>query len=114
MKLLRNEPAAVQTSWIPAQYHWHMPSENTVDGHLYAAEVHFVHTAPLDEAGAASIPADNGGLAVLGVFFEEEACIYYLPKVDEEDDQEEIRLDEERNAKCLEDRAASDLFFDSM
>jgi carbonic anhydrase len=64
-----------------------MPSEHAVDGYLYPAEVHFVHTATyvVKEDGTLDfdIPLDNGGLAVLGVFFEEEACNYYLPKVDE-------------------------------
>lgn len=41
------------------QYHFHTPSEHTVDGKRYPMEAHFVHKA------------QNGRLAVIGVFFEE-------------------------------------------
>ena len=41
------------------QFHFHSPSEHTVNGKSFAMEVHFVHT---DE---------NGALAVVGVLFEE-------------------------------------------
>ncbi len=43
------------------QYHFHSPSENTVDGKHYAMEMHLVHKSPA------------GKLAVLGVFIEEGA-----------------------------------------
>ena len=38
------------------QFHFHAPSEHTVDGRPYAMECHFVHKT------------ENGGLTVLGVF----------------------------------------------
>lgn len=57
------------SSWFPLQYHWHAPSEHTVDGHLFDAELHFVHTNA------------EGQYAVLGVFFREEACAYIIPAI---------------------------------
>ncbi len=41
------------------QFHFHAPSEHALNGKLYDMEAHFVHKA------------DNGELAVVGVFFEE-------------------------------------------
>jgi carbonic anhydrase len=41
------------------QYHFHAPSEHTVDGEYYAMEMHLVHASA------------TGGLAVIGVFIEE-------------------------------------------
>lgn len=41
------------------QFHFHHPSEHTVDGKHYRMEVHFVHASA------------DGGLAVLGAFIEE-------------------------------------------
>ena len=41
------------------QFHFHTPSENTVDGKTYPMEAHFVHKSK------------DGTLGVLGVFFEE-------------------------------------------
>ena len=32
-----------QSYFTPKQFHFHTPSEHTVDGNLYDAEVHFVH-----------------------------------------------------------------------
>lgn len=46
----------------PRQFHFHAPSEHTIDGELIDAEVHFVHTN--NKQGA---PESFG--AVLGVFF---------------------------------------------
>jgi len=40
------------------QFHFHTPSEHTVEGKSYPAEVHLVHAA------------DDGTLAVIGVFYE--------------------------------------------
>ncbi len=41
------------------QFHFHSPSEHALNGELYDMEAHFVHKA------------DNGELAVVGVFFKE-------------------------------------------
>ncbi|WP_019959741.1 carbonic anhydrase [Woodsholea maritima] len=51
------------------QFHFHHMSEHTVDGHAYPLEVHFVHAA------------ENGNLAVVGVFFEEGAENAELAKI---------------------------------
>lgn len=50
------------TTYELLQFHFHTPSEHTVDGNAYPAEVHFVHAA------------DNDSLAVIGVFIEEGAA----------------------------------------
>ncbi len=44
------------------QFHFHAPSEHTVDGEHFPMEMHFVHQA------------DDGALAVVGVFVEEGAA----------------------------------------
>ena len=44
--------------YYPAQFHFHSPSENSVDGELKDAEIHFVHTNAASE------------YAVIGVLFE--------------------------------------------
>jgi carbonic anhydrase len=41
------------------QFHFHTPAEHTLDGRQYPAEAHLVHAA------------DDGELAVLGIFYEE-------------------------------------------
>ena len=46
-------------SFTPLQFHWHAPSEHTIDGKLYDAEVHFVHTY-----------SNSSLYAVIGVLFE--------------------------------------------
>jgi len=51
------------------QFHFHHGSEHTVDGKQYPLEVHFVHQSA------------DGGLAVLGVFFEEGADNPTLAKI---------------------------------
>jgi len=50
------------TTYDLLQFHFHTPSEHTVDGSAYPAEVHFVHAA------------EDGSLAVIGVFIEEGAA----------------------------------------
>ncbi len=47
--------------YVLQQFHFHSPSEHTVDGRSYPLEVHFVHKAT------------DGKLAVIGVLFEEGA-----------------------------------------
>lgn len=44
--------------YYPAQFHFHSPSENSIDGDLKDAEVHIVHTNA------------EGQYAVVGVLFE--------------------------------------------
>jgi len=51
------------------QFHFHTPSEHTVDGNSYPAEVHLVHAA------------DDGELAVLGIFFEEGEANEFLAPI---------------------------------
>jgi len=46
------------TDYTLAQFHFHAGSEHTIDGAQYPLEVHFVHVS------------DDGGLAVVGVMFE--------------------------------------------
>ena len=48
--------------YVLKQFHFHHPSEHTIDGKAYPLEVHFVHAAP------------DGDLAVVGVLFEEGAA----------------------------------------
>lgn len=45
--------------YVLKQFHFHHPSEHTIDGKAYPLEVHFVHAAP------------DGDLAVIGVLFED-------------------------------------------
>jgi len=51
--------------FTPLQFHFHAPSEHSVDGQLYDLEVHFVHTRKGSNTGAGEIPG-----AVIGVFFD--------------------------------------------
>lgn len=55
-----DDQAADNFSW--AQFHLHEPSEHTVDGNFYDAEIHFVHLA------GGNLPMPFG--AVFGVFFD--------------------------------------------
>ena len=50
----------------PLQFHFHAPSEHTVHGDLYAAELHIVHLGCRDELEG----KDCGQVAVLGIFFD--------------------------------------------
>lgn len=67
---LMNNGHTIQVNYIPGsiisigkrtfelkQFHFHSPSENTIEGHSYPMEAHFVHA---DE---------NGNLAVIAVMF---------------------------------------------
>ena len=51
--------------YTPIQFHFHTPSEHTVDGKNYDLEVHFVHYIKNDDANGAPLLG-----AVLGVFFD--------------------------------------------
>ena len=50
----------------PLQFHFHAPSEHTVEGYYYPAEVHFVHLGCRD----GNQGNQCGEVAVLGIFFE--------------------------------------------
>jgi carbonic anhydrase len=50
------------TTYELIQFHFHTPSEHTVDGQSYPGEVHLVHAS------------EDGQLAVVGVFYEEGAA----------------------------------------
>jgi carbonic anhydrase len=54
-----SNPDAPLTDYVLAQFHFHAPSEHTLNGKHFPVEVHFVHQAP------------NGKLAVVGVFVEQ-------------------------------------------
>ncbi len=58
-----------QRTYKLLQFHFHAPSENTVNGSPYAMEAHFVHKA------------DNGEFAVVGVLFTEGSPSKELGKV---------------------------------
>jgi carbonic anhydrase len=59
------------TSWELLQFHFHAPSEHTIEGAAAAAELHLVHRAA------------DGRLAVVGVLFEEgEANPAFRPVID--------------------------------
>ena len=51
--------------FTPLQFHFHSPSEHSVEGKLYDLEVHFVHTKEASNSGAGEIPG-----AVIAVFFD--------------------------------------------
>ena len=53
------------TLYNPLQFHFHAPSEHTVDGKFYDLEVHFVHTLADQASGA-------NKYTVYGVFFDVE------------------------------------------
>lgn len=52
----------------------HWPSEHTIDGKHFAAEVHLVHYN-LKYGNFSNAVAQPDGLSVIGVFFEVEFCI---------------------------------------
>jgi carbonic anhydrase len=56
---------STSSSFTPLQFHFHAPSEHTVDGKQYDLEVHFVHKYKDSD------PAEFG--AVVGVFFDRTA-----------------------------------------
>lgn len=107
--MLRHPGEATAQEWKALQYHFHAPSEHTVNGHAYDTEVHFVHTYDLE---------GTTPLAVLGVFFQESDCENIeLFDDDVAEGEQPLFLEletEEAKAKCSEDRMASDKFFDAM
>ena len=54
--------------YTPKQFHFHAPSEHTVDGKYFDAEMHFVHTV---KGSGLNGSADVYG-AVIGIFFDVE------------------------------------------
>ena len=52
---------SITGDYTPIQFHFHAPSEHTVDGKYYDAEMHFVHTVK---------GSDTTYGAVIGVFFD--------------------------------------------
>ena len=65
MMLVRGDGSV--SEWVPAQFHYHAPSEHTIGGRQLDLEVHFVH---LPRGGPD--PEGQGYAAVLGVFFDRE------------------------------------------
>lgn len=57
MKLMRND--GMTTTWNAMQFHFHAPSENSINGKLMDLEMHVVHLSPTGELGA-----------VLGIMFD--------------------------------------------
>lgn len=78
MKLTRKEGEVMEeTMWDPAQLHFHAPSEHTLNGASFVAEMHIVHL-PIN-GFINNIYFDTANqypneYAVLGVWFEETDC----------------------------------------
>ena len=62
-----------QSYFTPKQFHFHAPSEHTVDGYLYDAEVHLVHvykgSGTSSDGNSLGASAELYG-AVIGIFFD--------------------------------------------
>lgn len=56
-------------TYTPLQFHFHAPSEHTVEGKYYDLEVHFVHK----NQGATDTGIAESYGAVIGVFFDVQA-----------------------------------------
>ena len=54
-----NFPDGTTETFVPLQFHYHAPSEHTVNGLLFDLELHFVHTYQDGSLGS-----------VLGIFFD--------------------------------------------
>jgi|Transcript_18722 carbonic anhydrase len=61
-----------QSYFQPLQFHFHAPSEHTVNGKNYDLEVHFVHTVRGSDNIAGSVAQGEIPGAVIGVFFDVE------------------------------------------
>merc|ERR1719183_1743204 len=98
--MVLNRGNAGPSYWNPLQLHFHAPSEHTLNGELFPAEMHIVHVpgdGSVGETDYSTATDSPDALAVLGVWFEELDC-------------ESM----EDSADCLEERAAADAFFGSM
>jgi len=92
-----------ETMWDPAQLHFHAPSEHTLNGRNFIAEMHIVHTPVNGFVDQIYIDTANqypNEYAVLGVWFEEGDC----------DGLGGADATDECNAKL----AATEAFFDAM
>ena len=58
-----------QSYFMPLQFHFHAPSEHSVNGKLYDAEVHLVHTIKGSQSVGSSLQPEIPG-AVIGIFFD--------------------------------------------
>ena len=102
VNLEEGAPIIEETMWNPLQLHFHQPSEHTLNGELFVAEMHIVHT-PINGfvdniyyPTATQRPSD---LAVLGMWFEESNC---------------RNSDAALQAACEVKLAASEAFFEAM
>ena len=61
-----------QSYFTPKQFHFHAPSEHTVNGYLYDAEVHLVHVYKGSGTTSAGVVDSSEELygAVIGIFFD--------------------------------------------
>lgn len=57
------------TRYFLKQFHWHSPSEHTINGRRFALEAHLVHQSP------------TGSVAVIGVLYKIGRPDYFLSKV---------------------------------
>ncbi len=65
--------AEVRLNGIPydlVQFHFHTPSEHTVNGRRTDMEIHFVHLIRNSQGGAAACASSNRPLLVIGVFID--------------------------------------------
>lgn len=65
-------PDGSKSFFTPKQFHFHAPSEHSVDGKLYDAEVHFVHVIKGSGENVNGEQVDERYGAVIGVFFDRE------------------------------------------
>lgn len=97
--------------YAPAQLHFHAPSEHTVAGEHFDAEMHIVHLAAdgtFDGTDYTTATEMDGmtGVAVYGVFFAEKDCVTLFPEVEDDDGLE--------REECEKELKASNDFFEQM
>jgi len=59
-----------QSYFQPNNFHFHSPSEHTVNGARYDLEVHFVHMVRGSDNVSSVVPQDEMAGAVIGIFFD--------------------------------------------